>query len=154
MEGFWQKVVEVWTAGFFGIGVGEVILSLAVFFIFLFARRLFSRFIIRAIKAATSRTKSEIDDEILAAIEEPLRFVFVVVGVYAAGQAAPFPEAVNDFLDQLVRSLIVFTIFWTVYRCVEPLSHLLDKLTGVFGTAGLRDSLCGFFLKLGNLFTK
>ena len=100
----------------------------------LFARRLFSRFIIRAIKAFTKRTSSDIDDEILAAVEEPLRFVFVVAGVYAAGQVAPFPEAVNGVLDKLVRSLIAFTIFWTVYRCVEPLSHLLDKLTGVFGT--------------------
>ena len=149
MEGFWQKVVEVWTAGLFGIGVGEVLLAVAVFFVFLFARRLFSRFIISTIKAITKRTSSDIDDEILTAVEEPLRFVFVVVGVYAAGQVAPFPEAVNGVLDKLVRSLIAFTIFWTVYRCVEPLSHLLDKLTGVFGTAGLRDSLRGFFIKLG-----
>ena len=149
MAGFWQKVNDVWTAGLFGIGVGEVLVSLAVFFVFLFARRLFSRFIIRTIKTVTKHTKSTIDDEILTAIEEPLRFVFVVVGVYAAGQVAPLPDVVIGFLDKLVRSLIVFTIFWTVYRCVEPLSHLLDNLTGVFGSAGLRDSLRGFFIKLG-----
>lgn len=149
MEGFWQTVVEVWTTGMFGIGVGEVLLALVVFFIFLFARRLFSRFIIRSIRAFTKRTKTDIDDKILTAIEDPLRFVFVVVGVYAAGQVAPFPEAVNGVLDKLVRSLITFTIFWTVYRCVEPMSYLLDKMTGVFGAAGLRDSLRGFFTKLG-----
>ncbi len=149
MEGFWQTVVDVWTSGLFGIGVGEVLVSVAVFFVFLFARRLFSRFIIRTIKAFTKRTETEIDDKILAAIEEPMRFVFVVVGIYAAGQVAPFPDAVDGFLDRLVRSLIAFTIFWTVYRCVEPLSHLLDKMTGVFGAAGLRDSLRGFFTKLG-----
>ena len=68
MEGFWQTVVEVWTTGLFGIGVGEVLASIAVFFLFLFARRLFSRFIIRTIKTLTKRTKSEIDDEILAAV--------------------------------------------------------------------------------------
>lgn len=149
MEGLWQTVVEVWTTGMFGIGVGEVLLALGVFFIFLFARRLFSRFIIRSIRAFTKRTKTDIDDKILTAIEDPLRFVFVVVGVYAAGQVAPFPEAVDDILDKLVRSLITFTIFWTVYRCVEPMSYLLDKMTGVFGAAGLRDSLRGFFTKLG-----
>jgi MscS family membrane protein len=149
MAGFWEKVNEVWSSGFFGVGVGEVLSSLTIFFIFLFARRLFSRFIIRTIKTVTKRTATEIDDKILAAVEGPLRFVFVVVGIYAAGQAAPFPEAVNDVLDKLVRSLIAFTIFWTVYRCVEPLSYLLDKLTGVFGAEGLRDSLRGFFTKLG-----
>ena len=149
VEGFWQKVVEVWTAGLFDVGVGAVLFALVVFFVFLFARRLFSRFIIGAIKAFTKRTKSDMDDKILAAIEEPLRFVFVVAGIYTAGQMAPFPDAVDGVLDKLVRSLIAFTIFWTVYRCVEPLSHLLDKLTGVFGKAGLRDSLRGFFTKLG-----
>jgi MscS family membrane protein len=149
MAGFWQQVVDVWTAGLFGIGVGEVLISLGVFFVFLFARRLFSRFIIRAIRTLTKRTKTDIDDKILAAVEDPLRFVFVVVGVYAAGQVAPFPDAVDAILDQLVRSLIAFTIFWAVYRCVEPLSYLLDKMTGVFGAVGLRDSLRGFFTKLG-----
>ncbi|MCH7555729.1 MAG: mechanosensitive ion channel family protein, partial [Proteobacteria bacterium] len=49
MAGFWQQVVDVWTSGLFGIGVGEVLLALLVFFVFLFARRLFSRFIIRAV---------------------------------------------------------------------------------------------------------
>ena len=72
-----------------------------------------------------------------------------LVGVYAAGQVAPLPTVANDVLDQVVRSLIAFTIFWTVYRCVEPLSYLLDKMTGVFGAVGLRDSLRGFFTKLG-----
>lgn len=106
MEGFWQKVVEVWTTGLFGVGVGEVLSAVAVFFVFLFARRLFSRFIIRAIRTFTKRTATDIDDKILAAVEEPLRFVFVVVGIYAAGQAAPITpgtawgaktELSNDF---------------------------------------------------------
>ena len=149
LEGFWRQVVAVWSTGMFGVSLGEVLLAVVVFFLFLFARRLFSRFIIRTVKTVTARTKTTIDDEILSAIEDPLRFVFVVVGVYAAGQVAPFPEVVNDFLERLVRSLIAFTIFWTLYRCVEPLSFLLDKLTGLFGTAGLRESLRGFFAKLG-----
>ena len=148
-EGFWRQVAAVWSTGIFGVSLGEVLLAVVIFFVFLVARRLFSRFIIRAVKALTARTETTVDDEILTAIEEPLRFVFVVIGVYAAGQVAPFPEAVNQFIDQLVRSLIAFTIFWTLYCCVNPLSFLLDRLTGLFGTEGLRDSLRGFFAKLG-----
>ncbi|MCH7636776.1 MAG: hypothetical protein IIA12_03810, partial [Proteobacteria bacterium] len=85
-EGFWRQVVAVWSTGIFGVSLGEVLLAVVIFFVFLVARRLFSRFIIRTVKALTVRTKTTVDDEILAAIEEPLRFVFVVVGVYAAGQ--------------------------------------------------------------------
>ncbi len=110
-EGFWQQVVTVWSTGIFGVSLGEVLLAVVVFFGFLFARRLFSRFIIRTIKTLTRRTATSLDDEVLAAIEEPLRFVFVIIGIYAAGQVAPFPEAINQFLDRVVRSLIAFTIF-------------------------------------------
>ena len=149
LEGFWQQVVAVWSTGIFGVSLGEVLLAVVVFFVFLFARRLFSRFVIRTVRAVTKRTKTIVDDEILSAIEEPLRFIFVVIGIYAAGQVAPFPEAVNQFLDRLVRSLIAFTIFWTMYRCVDSLSFLLDRLTALFGSTGVRDSLRGFFAKLG-----
>ena len=97
MAGFWQQVVDVWTSGLFGIGVGEVLLALMVFFVFLFARRLFSRFIIRAVRTLTKRTATEIDDKILAAVEDPLRFVFVVVGVYAPGRWRRFPTPSTRF---------------------------------------------------------
>ncbi len=149
IEGFWAQVNAVWSTGILGVGLGEVLLAVVVFFVFLFARRLFSRFIIRTIKTITRRTASGLDDEILETIEEPLRFVFVVIGIYAASQVAPVPDVVNQLLDRVVRSLIAFTIFWTLYRCVEPLSFLLDKLTGLFGTDGPRDSLREFFAKLG-----
>ncbi len=147
--GFWEQVVIVWSRGIFGVGVGQILAAVAVFFFFLFARRLFTRFIIRSIEALTKRTKTTIDDRILGAIEQPLRFVFVVVGIYVAGQVAPFPEAVDAVLDKLVRSLIAFTIFWTLYRCIAPMSFLIDRVTGLFGGEGLRESLRGFFTKLG-----
>ena len=59
----------VWSSGLYGIGVGEVLSAVAICFVFLFARRLFSRFIIRTIRTITKRTKATIDGEILAAIE-------------------------------------------------------------------------------------
>ncbi len=149
IEGFWQQVVAVWSTGIAGVSLGEVLAAVGVLFVFLFARRLFSRFIIRALTALTKRTRTKIDDQILKAIEEPLRFIFVVVGVYAAGQVAPFPEAVSAVLDKLVRSLIAFTIFWTLYRCIEPLSFVLDQLFDRLGGVGLRESLRGFVTKLG-----
>ena len=147
-EGFWREVLAVWRAGVLGVSVGEILTALAVFFLFLFARRLFSRSIIAFLQVLTRRTRSTLDDQIIAALSEPLRFAFVIIGIYAAGHVAPFPPDVTSILDKLVRSLIAFTIFWTLYRCVDPLSFLLDKATALFGSTGLRDSLKGFFAKL------
>ena len=90
LEGVWQQVVAVWSTGIFGVSLGEVLLAVVVFFVFLFARRLFSRFVIRTVRAVTKRTKTIVDDEILSAIEEPLRFVFVVSRLNRVG---PLPVA-------------------------------------------------------------
>ena len=51
-------------------------------------------------------------------------------------------------MTQLIRSMIAFTIFWTLYRCVGPLSFLIDKAFGALGRTSLGDSLKQFIAKL------
>ena len=122
--------------------------ALAVFLFFLVLRRILARALINALRQITKRTRNEIDDAILAALESPIRFLFVVVGVFAATQVVPLPDEVALILGRLVRSLIAFTIFWSLYRLVEPLSHLVDRVTAAMGQRGLRDSLRDFFAKV------
>lgn len=145
---FWDLVVEVWTRGIYGVDVGQVLLALAVFIVFLVLRRAFSAAVIGALHTATRRTRNQVDDKLLDALREPLRFVFVVAGFYAATRVAPFPDAVDAVFTRIVRSLIAFTIFWSLYRAVEPLSFLFDRAVGLFGQEGLRDSIRGFFAKV------
>ena len=148
LKDFWQQVVIVWETGVMGVSVGNIVTALAVLFVFLLLRWLFSRFVIAVLRLIASRTKTSFDDAVIDAVSEPLRFVFVIIGIYAASRVAPFPDQMDQFLDKLVRSLIAFTIFWTLYRCVDPLSFLFDRLVALFGSATLRESLRGFFAKL------
>ena len=60
----------------------------------------------------------------------------------------PFPAEVDTFLTRVVRSLIAFTIFWSLYRAVGPLSFLIDTLTDAIGRQSLGETLKGFFVKL------
>ncbi|MEQ9640705.1 MAG: mechanosensitive ion channel family protein [Alphaproteobacteria bacterium] len=145
---FWALVVDVWNTGIFGVDVGQVLLALGVFIVFLVLRRLFSTVVIAILHTATRRTRNEVDDKLLEALRSPLRFVFVVAGFYAATRVAPFPEAVDAVFTKITRSLIAFTIFWSLYRAVEPLSFLFDRAVGLFGQQGLRDSIRGFFTKV------
>ena len=148
LAGFWQEVLYVWETGIGGVSLGDVLTAIGVFLFFILLRRLFARLVIGLLRRLTKRTKTEIDDGVLTALEAPLRFVFVVVGIYWASQAAVFTSDIEFFLGRLVRSLIAFTIFWALYRLVDPLSHLLDKITTLVGSRGMRDSLRGFFAKI------
>ena len=148
ITGLWAEAVTVWQTAVFGVGVGQVLLALAVFLLFLLLRRVFTRVVLVAASGITRRTETEFDDELIAALEQPLRFVFIIIGLYAATQVVDFPEQVEALLTRLVRSLIAFTIFWTLYRCVGPMSFLIDKAFGALGRSALGDSLKGFVAKL------
>ncbi|MDP7460288.1 MAG: mechanosensitive ion channel family protein [Alphaproteobacteria bacterium] len=148
MSGLWTEVLSVWQTALFGVGVGQVLSALAVFILFLLLRRVFTRIVLGTLGSITRRTMNAFDDELITALEQPLRFVFVIIGLYAAIQVVSFPEEIDVLLTRLVRSLIAFAIFWTLYRCVAPLSFLIDKAFGALGHTTLGDSLKEFVAKL------
>ena len=86
---FWEQVTRVWQTGVLGTNLGDVSIALAVFLGFLFARRVIFRWVISLLKRMTRGTKTTIDDLLLEAIEKPLEFTFVVIGLYVAGQVVP-----------------------------------------------------------------
>ena len=148
LEGFWQEVLNVWETGIFGTNLSEIFIALSIFFAFIVARRLFFRATMRFLKSLTKKTKTDLDQQVLIAIEQPLEFAFVVVGFYIAAQYVTLSETLDHISLQLVRSLISFTIFWAIYRIVDPLSSLFDQAIGIFGNVSMHATVKGFFIKL------
>jgi len=147
LEGFGREVSRVWETGVLGVNLGEIILAVSLFFVFLLARRLFYRFVTSSLRAVTRRTRTDLDDLILDAVEKPLEFAFVVIGLYFAGQIISLPDTVSDFFGKMVRSLIAFTIFWALFRALTPLSTLFNRGLGLFGSEGMQETMKGFFVK-------
>ena len=148
IEGFWQEVQRVWNEGIFGTNLGDIFLAIGIFLIFLFARGLFFQTTIRSLKLMVKKTKTTLDDQVLAAIEQPLEFAFVVVGLYVAGQIVALSDTLAHILAQLVRSMIAITIFWAIFRVIDPLSSLFDRAIGLFGSKSMHETIKGFFVKV------
>ncbi|MEC4674011.1 MAG: mechanosensitive ion channel family protein [Nitrospirota bacterium] len=145
---FWHVVGDVWDAGVLGVSLGNVVTALGIFFIFLLVRRLFFRLVVSSLLVLTSKTKTNLDDLLLQAIEKPLEFAFGVVGLYVAVQAVPMSEDVGIIFDRIVRSLVAFTMFWTIFRALDPLSFLMDRILSVVGSPGMQDTMKDFLIKL------
>lgn len=145
---FWQVVGGVWDAGVLGISLGNVVTALGLFILFLFLRRVIFRLVVSSLMVMTRKTKTDLDDLLLQAIEKPLEFAFVVMGFYVAGQVVPMSEAVGTIFDRMVRSLIAFTLFWTIFRALDPLSFLMDRGLGMIGSSSMRDTMKDFLIKL------
>ncbi|NQV55186.1 MAG: mechanosensitive ion channel family protein [Rhodospirillales bacterium] len=121
------QFTQVWDRSFIGTTVGQLAVAAIVFLVFILARRLFARVVIARLKFLTSRTKTEIDDEIVAALQQPLAFLFLIFGLSVVVQWITFNVETEDVLIKILKSLIAFTIFWTGFRLVDPISLYFDK---------------------------
>jgi MscS family membrane protein len=148
MMEFGKQVAEVWQTGVLGVSLGQVVTAILVLLAFLGLRRVFFRFVVSSLRTVTKKTKSELDDLVLHAVEKPLEFGFVAVGFYMAGQVLPMSEAVSATFDQLIRSLIALTLFWVLFRSIDPLSSFMDRGIAMLGSSSMRDTMKGFFVKL------
>ena len=118
----------VWNSSFFGITVGEMALASLVLFAFILTRRFFARVVIARLKRWASLTKTEIDDQIVIVLQQPLMFLFFIIGLSIVVNWIAFSSNTEIILNQIIKSLIAFTIFWTGFRLVDPVSILFDKL--------------------------
>ncbi|OQY07527.1 MAG: mechanosensitive ion channel protein MscS [Desulfobacteraceae bacterium 4572_123] len=132
LKQFYLLVQDVWENGLFGIDIGHFVVAVFIFFAFLLLRRLFARFIIGRIKIVTKRTKTVIDDDMLAALEKPVQFIPVVLGVYFAAEYLPIYGGIEIIANKFVRSLIVFVMFWGLVNLLSPMAFLLRRLEKVF----------------------
>ena len=148
-EDFWNLVVDVWQHGLYGIDVGEILIALAIFIAFLVFRRLFARFILGRVMAWTARTQTTLDDEIVKAVEPPLAFVPVVMGFFFATAYIQPKEPFVDFVSNINRSLVAFTIFWAIYATVGPLSRIAGRLEALLSPSMVQWIIKAF--KLGIL---
>ena len=128
---FWEIVVKVWHEGVFGIDIGRLLIALGIFLIFYFMRGLFMRFVLATARRYTKRTASTLDDQLLDTISQPLKFVFIILGVYFGTSYLELKGAVETVSDNVTESLIVVAIFWVIYNAIIPLSALLYRLESV-----------------------
>ncbi|WP_339630588.1 mechanosensitive ion channel family protein [uncultured Sneathiella sp.] len=133
---FWEIVKEVWNYGYQGIDFSSLITALGIILLALLVRGIFTRFVINRVIYYAQKSDSKINDQLVLSLRGPIRFIPVVVGVYFAlelpgfGDDAEFTAATG----RIIRSLIVFNLFWGLYCIISPLTFLLGKLEEIFST--------------------
>ena len=129
---FWALVVDVWQNGVGGIDVGRMLAAGGILIGFLLIRKLFTRFVLSWIKSIIGKTRTEIDDTLVSTLEDPIRFLPVVLGVFFATQQLQLTGIYADIANSLVRSLIAFAIFWGFLELLRPLSRFMTRLEKTF----------------------
>ena len=128
-----RPVAEIWETHVVGLQVGAVAGAVLVFAACLLLRGVFTRVVVRRLALWAERTESRLDDEAIAALEPPLRFVPLVVGLFLAKAVLPFAGLAERIADDLLRSLAAFVLFWALYRLAEPLRGLAARVEETIG---------------------
>ena len=135
LKNFWQLTLDVWKTGVLGVDIGRLVMAIAIFMTFLILRRLFTRFMLVFVKRMARQTSSNFDDHAIEVLEDPIRFIPIVMGTFFVIEYLELPSTLTVIGDHLVRSLITFSIFWALFRLVDPLSQFLRNLEKVFTLA-------------------
>lgn len=133
---FWELVKDVWQTGYLGVDIGSIITSILILLFALLIRGVFTRLVINRLIKLAEKSDNKLDDKLILAMKGPIRFIPVVVGVYFALEVPQLAnnENLGPASSNLVRSLVVFNIFWALYCAIGPLTFLLGKLEEIFSS--------------------
>jgi len=112
-----------------GFYLGDVILAAFIFIGILLLQKFFAQFLLKQLEKFSIKDESVFDEETLANLESPLKFLSIVLGFYLAVLILNLPVSFEKkTLMPFIRSLLVFNLFWIFYYSVEPLSFIIKNL--------------------------
>ncbi|MDG2319940.1 MAG: mechanosensitive ion channel family protein [Rhodospirillaceae bacterium] len=143
LSGFSDLVREVWVTGVGGVDFGRALTALAIVLGFLILRGLFTRFVLGFLRRIAARTQTTMDDSLLGSLDGPIRLVPVILGLFIAIDYLAFEDRYAEIGAQVVRTLVVFDLFWGLYQITGPISTTFTRLEEIL-TKEMADWLIGF----------
>ncbi len=152
LSAFVRHADGIWEAEVLGLEIGAVATAALVFVVCLLLRGVVTRVVVRRLARWAEKTESRLDDEAVAALEPPLRFMPLVIGLFLAKAILPFAGLAERIADDLLRSLAAFVLFWALYRLAEPLRGVAARVEEKIGAEVVDWSIRGLkiaFVALG-----
>ncbi len=131
-----------------GVPVYKWAFALLALFVFLIFRKLFTLIVIKTVKTLVKNTQTQIDDKLIDVIEAPLKFLFIIIGLWFFLDIL----GVNaEIVNHIVRSLFIFDVFWIAFNAVNIFAEDVFKFTQRFGK-DLSREIGNLLLKLTKAF--
>ena len=76
---FKNLFIDVWKNGISGVNISEIIIALAIFFIFLVLRGFFAKFVIKRLEKYVSKTTNRFDNSLVESLKGPTKFFLTLL---------------------------------------------------------------------------
>ena len=107
--------------------VQSLAISLGIFLGFLILAKLFSYFLTGVLMRIARRTRTSLDDEILATVRKPIMAVLVVIGLYLALRRLPIRAKYIDLFDGLVYVIGVAFLAYALMRVFHVIFYWYEE---------------------------
>lgn len=107
-------------------------ISIGIFFLFLLFRKLFTKYVFRLMLKLGQKTPTELFTSMTVAFEQPIRWLFIIIGIYVAADYFPFMEQSSPLFLKIIRASIIMLIAWGLYNLSSGSSLLFMKINDRF----------------------
>ncbi|WP_457560657.1 mechanosensitive ion channel family protein [Caminibacter sp.] len=140
---FLEALIKILNYKFLSLPLYKIILAFLVLGVFLVLRKIFTLYILKILKFLASKTKTDFDDKFLYAIRGPLRFLFVIAGIYFFFLILGVDVGI---IKHILKGLLIFDVFWAIYNLITEFEESVYKVLGKFGKASRE--LASFIIKI------
>ncbi|MEQ8586120.1 MAG: mechanosensitive ion channel family protein [Thalassobaculaceae bacterium] len=128
LHSLWEGTAQFWKGEIFGINTGFALAGLAAVVLCLLLPSLLSRLISKTVVSVADGQDRDVSyGQLVDAIRAPMRLLPLVIGGMAATGYLEQGGDLRWAAANIVRSLIVIMLFWTVYRAVDPLARVSER---------------------------
>jgi len=125
LNDFWNLVAEIWQKGISGISLNEIIVCIIIIVCSLLLRSFINLKVINWVAKLAQNTKSSLDDEIIESLRRPLGLIPIAFGFYLITAYLPLAGPVDLIATNLIKMLVIFTIFSALANFATPLLTLI-----------------------------
>lgn len=111
--------IQSYIAYYFPYIQNKYVFSLTILVFYLILSKLILFIFNRYFRKLAKKTKTDIDDEILAKTENPISYVLVFVGIKLALVPLNLKGSVGIFLENITTSLIIITVIYMIIKIID-----------------------------------
>jgi len=111
------------------IPMGRLGLFITVFIVLLLLRVFVVSFTLKYMKKLALKTKNTLDDDLLRAGTPPYKLLLLTFALILSASVLELKGKSSVFFSHVTRSMIIYAVFWFLYRTTSIVSGLLKNLS-------------------------
>ncbi|MGE9294166.1 MAG: hypothetical protein ACQKBW_11175, partial [Puniceicoccales bacterium] len=114
-----------WNISIFGFTTGQLTVSFIVLLFSVIFRNIIAAFIFRRIRALTTKTRVEFDDHIIDALEKPVSWFILCIGIYVSLAILPLDTTIALLIQNMFHGGTMLLIVWAMLRLTDVFANVL-----------------------------